>query len=153
MKRMGTLAWRAGLLVLVLATITMAAPAASAQDRPGDRPHGVAKVRLEKKFLLQADGTIILAARLECDPGWQSSDLSVSVTQGDASTGGFTTTAVTCDRNWHRVQFSIPPGIGAFQPGNATASAQFLVTNVLTGDSAGAHQNQVNVSIMAAAAT
>jgi hypothetical protein len=153
MKRMGTLPWRAGLLVLVLATITMAAPVASAQDRPGDRPHGVAKVRLEKKFLLQADGAIIVAARLECDPGWQSSDLSVSVAQGDSSTDGFTTTAVPCDRNWHRVKLSLPPGTGAFQPGKATASAQFLVTNVLSGDSAGAHQNQVSVSMIAAAAT
>jgi hypothetical protein len=150
MKQMGTRVRFAGLLVLVLATITMAAPAASAQDRPGDRPQGVAQVRLEKKFLLQADGTLIVAARLECDPGWQSSDLSISVTQGNASTDGFTTTAVPCDRNWHPVQFSLSPGTGTFQPGKATASAQFLVTNALSGDSAAAHQNQVSVSIVAA---
>jgi hypothetical protein len=151
MKRMGTLARRAGLLVLVLGTLAMAAPAAAAQDRPGDRPLGVAKVRLEKKFSLQPDGTMIVAARLECDSGWQSSDLSVNVTQGDASTSGVTTTAVACDRHWHAVQLSIPQGTGMFQPGKATASAQFLVTNVVSGDSAAAHQDHVGVSIAATA--
>lgn len=150
MKRKGALVRLAGLLVLVLATFAVAAPTASAQDRPGDRPRGVAKVRLDKKLSLHADGTMIVAARLECDPGWESSDLSVIIAQGAASTSGVTTTAVPCDRHWHQVQFSLSPGTGAFQPGKATASAQFLVTNVLSGDSAAAHQNQVTVSIAAA---
>jgi hypothetical protein len=150
MKRIGTVVWLAGVIVLVLATFTMAVPAASAQDRPGDRPRGVAKVRVDKKLQLGADGAIMVAARLECDPAWQSSDLSVSVSEGEASTDGFTTTSVPCDRHWHRVQFILPRGTGTFQPGKATASAQFLVTNVLSGDSAAARQNQVTVSIAAA---
>ena len=68
----------------------------------------MAKVRVEKKLSLQADGTMSVAARLECDPGWQSSDLGVSVTHCDARTGGVTTTAVACDRHWHLVQLSLP---------------------------------------------
>src|SRR6266581_4317605 len=106
-----------GLPVLVLAVTAMAVPAATAQDRPT----GVAQVKAGKRVLL----TVV--ARLECDPGWISSDLTVSVAQGlSTGTDGLIEPSVPCDGRWHRVQFGLPaPVAGTFQPGKATFRAQF----------------------------
>ena len=127
-----------GLPVLVLAVTAMAVPAATAQDRPT----GVAQVKAGKRVLLNADGTLTVVARLECDPGWISSDLTVSVAQGLLTgTDGLIEPSVPCDGRWHRVQFGLPaPVAGTFQPGKATFRAQFLVFNVETGDPAAGHE-------------
>src|SRR6266702_484821 len=94
-----------GLPVLVLAVTAMAVPAATAQDRPT----GVAQVKAGKRVLLNADGTLTVVARLECDPGWISSDLTVSVAQGlSTGTDGLIEPSVPCDGRWHRVQFGLP---------------------------------------------
>lgn len=124
-----------GLPVVALAVTTVAVPAAATQDRPT----GVAHVRVDKRVWLQADGTVTVAARVRCDPGWESGELDVRVTQGDSEADGFINTSVPCNRRWHRVQFGLPLGLGTLQRGKAALSGQFLVTNVASGDSAGAH--------------
>ena len=127
-----------GLPVLVLAVTAMAVPAATAQDRPT----GVAQVKVDKRVLLNADGTLTVVARLECDPGWISSDLTVSVAQGlSTGTDGLIEPSVPCDGRWQRVRFDLPaPVAGTFQRGKATFRAQFLVFNVETGDPAAGHE-------------
>ncbi len=124
--------------VLLLAVMAMAVPAATAQDRPT----GVAKVKVDKRVLLNADGTLTVVARLECDPGWISSDFTVSVAQGlMIGTDGLVEPAVPCDGRSHRVPFGLPaPVAGPFQPGKASFSAQFLVFNVASGDPAAGHE-------------
>jgi hypothetical protein len=124
--------------VLVLAVTAMAVPAAAAQDRPT----GVAKVKVDKRVLLNADGTLTLVARLECDPGWISSDFTVAVAQGlMTGTDGLVEPSVPCDGRSHRVLFDLPaPVAGPFQPGKATFRAQFLVFNVESGDPAAGHE-------------
>jgi hypothetical protein len=127
-----------GLPVLVLAITAMAVPAATAQDRPT----GVAQVKVQKRVLLNDDGTLTVVSRLRCDPGWVPSDLTVSVAQGPTTgTEGLIEPSIPCDGHWHRVQFDLPaPAVGTFQPGKATFSAQFLVFNVESGDPSAGHE-------------
>ena len=117
-----------------------AAPAEAASCRDtGDRPVCVAKAQLDKQAFLGSDGTLSVSLRIECDPGWVSSDVTVRVVQGDAEADGLTTTNVACDGHLHRIHLSLAPGAGSFHAGKASMSAQFLVTNAETGDSAAGH--------------
>ncbi|SRR6266516_1262216 len=148
-RRTRTLLRLFGLPGLALAVTAVTVPAAAAQGRPtGDRPTGVAEVRFEKTAWLQADGTLTVAARLECDPGWVSSDLTYSVGQVQAGAEGYILTSVPCDHRSHLVQFGVRPVAGAFQRGKATVRAQFLVFNTAMGDpSAGFYDGTVFIRL------
>lgn len=123
--------------VLVLAATASAVPVAMAQDRPV----GVAHEKSAKKVELNADGSLSGVTRLKCDPGWESSDFTVFISQGDVSSDGLVLTSIACDNKWHRVQYEVSaPGTGAFQPGKAHLVGQFLVFNVLSGDPSAAHE-------------
>jgi hypothetical protein len=129
--------------VLVLACMTVVAPAAMAQDRPV----GVAQEKTAKNISLNADGSLSVATKLECDAGWESSDFTVFISQGDVSTDGLIEPSVPCDGQWHSVQYDVPaPGNGTFHPGKAHFSGQFLVFNVNSGDPSAAHE-QITVSL------
>jgi hypothetical protein len=99
----------------------------------------VAKVQLDNTILLQPDGSLTVAARLSCDPGWIAGDLSVIIAQGGAETSAFLSTSIACDGHSHTVQLDAPVGLGSFMLGRAQMNAQFLLTNADTGDSAGGH--------------
>ena len=61
--------------------------------------------------------------------------------QGASTADGFASASVPCDGRWYPVDVPLV-GSGSFQPGKVTFSfLQFLVTNAVTGDSAGAHDN------------
>jgi hypothetical protein len=105
-----------------------------------DRPAGVAFVKANPIVQLKANGSVAVTDKIRCMPGWQSSDLSVHVSQANgAYADGFVTTAVACNNKWHTIHLTLPKGFGKLHRGNATISSQFLVTNVQSGDSAGAH--------------
>ena len=124
--------------VLVLTTGAVAVPAAMAQDRPV----GVAHEKTVKQVQINADGTLTATTRLECDQGWESSDFSFFVTQGDASTSGFIDPGIACDGKWHQVQYQVPTGLGTFHPGKAQFSGQFLVFNLDSGDPSASHEQK-----------
>lgn len=118
--------------VLVLAATAAAAPVAMAQDRP---------------VHLNPDGSLSVVTRLACDPGWESSDFTVLVSQGDVSTDGLVEPAIPCDGRRHSVRYDVPaPGNGTFHRGQAHFNGQFLVFNVDTGDPSAAHE-QTTVSL------
>jgi hypothetical protein len=128
--------------VLVLATAA-AVPVAMAQDRPV----GVAHEKTAKKVHLNADGSLSAITRLKCDPGWESSDFTVFISQAGISTDGLVEPSIPCDGRWHRVQYDVPaPGNGTFNPGKAHFNGQFLVFNVDSGDPSAAHE-QTTVSL------
>jgi hypothetical protein len=122
-----------------LGSITVAAPAAAT----GDHPTGVAFVRAWHNYNLHQDGTVAVGLGVRCVPGWQSAELDIHLHQGDVDGDAFTVRNVVCNDKWHKVLFRVTDASGAFQAGAVQTSAQFLVTNVETGDSAGAHDEQV----------
>ena len=136
-----------GAFVLVLGAVA-ASPATAAT---GDRPKNVAEVKAGNLVLLHPDGTVTVAVRVRCDPGWVPAELSAQLTQGQASIGGFTIPSVPCDGRWYAVEFDLSDGSGQLQPGRVTFGfLQFLVTNAVTGDSAGAHDNGATARIQLA---
>jgi hypothetical protein len=133
----------AALPVLVLASMAMVVPAAMAQDRPV----GVAHEKTAKNISLNTDGSLAVTTKLECDIGWESSDFTVFISQGDVSTDGLIEPSIPCDGRWHSVQYDVPaPGNGTFHPGKAHFNGQFLVFNVNSGDPSAAHE-QTTVSL------
>jgi hypothetical protein len=131
------------LLIAVLGVVTFViGSTAGAWAVPG-REKPVVEVRAENIVLLNPDGTLTLAAQLRCDPGWVTTDLTAIVDQGPATIAeGYTLVTVPCDDRWHRFEFTIPVTVGTFQPGKVTISfLQFVVTNEVTGDPDGAHDN------------
>jgi len=122
---------------VVLGGAALGTTSASAVN--GDRPKNVAAVTASKQIVLSSDGSLTVTQKVECDPGWEPAELDAQVNQGDAVTSSFTIPAVHCDGKWHSVTFGIGSGSGGFVPGKASISSQFLVTNVDSGDSAGAH--------------
>jgi hypothetical protein len=125
---------------VVLGGAAVGTTAASAVN--GDRPKNVAAVTAGKQIVLTAGGSLTVTQKVECDPGWEPAELDAQVNQGDAVTSSFTIPAVACDGKWHTVTYDIGSGTGGFAPGKATISSQFLVTNVESGDSAGAHDQR-----------
>lgn len=133
--------------VLVLASMAVVVPTAMAQDRPV----GVAQENTAKNISLSTDGSLSVTTKLECDAGWQSSDFTVFISQGDVSTDGLIEPSIPCDGKWHSVQYDVPaPGNGTFHPGKAHFNGQFLVFNVNSGDPSAAHE-QITVSLRLAA--
>lgn len=125
------------LAVLVLAGTAMAAPVAMAQDRPV----GVAHEKTAKKVHLNSDGSLSVISRLSCDPGWESSDFTVLISQGDVSTDGLVEPSIPCDGQWHVVRYDVPaPVNGTFHRGQAHFTGQFLVFNTGSGDPSAAHE-------------
>ena len=123
--------------VMVLAATAAAAPVAMAQDRPV----GVAHEKTAKQVHLNRDGSLSVVTRLECDPGWESSDFTVFISQGDVSTDGLVEPAIPCDGRRHVVRYDVPaPGTGTFHRGKAHVNGQFLVFNVESGDPSAAHE-------------
>jgi hypothetical protein len=125
-------------LTLVAATV-LAAPAAVA----GDRPTNVAFVQAWKKVYLHHDGSVTVTAGVRCVPGWEGGELDMRVSQGiNNDADGFVEATVTCDNAWHPVRFTLHDVAGAMKVGPAQISSQFIVTNVDSGDSAGAHDQR-----------
>jgi hypothetical protein len=135
--------WARRMLTLVFgASVLLSSSVAVASAATGDRPKNVAKVKADNFALLHGDGTVAVAAQVRCDPGWVAGELSATLTQGESSVSGYTIPSVSCDGRRHRVEFDLVDSSGPFQPGKVTFSfLQFLVTNAVTGDSAGAHDN------------
>jgi hypothetical protein len=121
----------AGLLALTAMTGVAAAT--------GDRPTNVAFVRAWHNDIVHQDGTVAVGVRVRCVPGWEPAELDVSLHQDGVEGDGFTIPTVRCNGHWHKVQFTISDVSGAFHAGAVQISTQFLVTNVESGDSAGAH--------------
>jgi hypothetical protein len=130
-----------GAVMFVLGSVVVtAAPAGAAACKESpDRPVCVADLQLDKKIALQADGSMVVMARLECDPGWRSSDLTVTVTQGQSQGDGLLLTSVPCDGSFYAAQLAVAPGVGSFQKGKAKMNGQFLVFNLDSGDPSAAH--------------
>jgi hypothetical protein len=106
-----------------------------------DRPVGVAHEKTAKKVLLNPDGSLSLVTRLACDPGWESSDFTVFISQGDVSTDGLVEPSIPCDGRWHTVRYDVPaPVNGTFHRGQAHFNGQFLVFNTGSGDPSAAHE-------------
>ena len=106
------------------------------------RPTNVAAVQADQVVLLHSDNTVTVTAKVRCDQDWVAAELSVILSQGVATSSGFTLVSAPCNGRWHQVSFDLVDTAGTFQHGNASFSfVQFLVTNVDTGDSAGAHDN------------
>jgi hypothetical protein len=123
--------------VLVLAATAAAAPVAMAQDRPV----GVAHEKTAKKVHLNTDGSLSVVTRLACDPGWDSSDFTVIISQGDVSTDGLVEPSIPCDGRRHVVRYDVPaPVNGTFHRGEAHFNGQFLVFNTGSGDPSAAHE-------------
>lgn len=123
--------------VLVLAGTAMAAPVAMAQDRPV----GVAHEKTVKQVHLNQDGSLSAVTRLSCDPGWESSDFTVFISQDDVSTDGLVEPSIPCDGRWHVVRYDVPaPVNGTFHRGQAHFTGQFLVFNTSSGDPSAAHE-------------
>lgn len=137
--------WTKRLAAVVLGAamaVSLGAFGSSASAATGDRPTNVAAVKAGERVLLHKDGTLTVAARLRCKPGWVAEEVSATLGQGEASASGFAVVSVPCDRQWHRVTFDLGDSAGAFHPGPVTFNfLQFLVTNASSGDSAGAHDN------------
>ncbi len=132
------------LAVLFAAAVAMSlgAVGSSASAATGDRPTHVAAVKAGAVARLHADGSVTVAARLRCKPGWVAEEVSATLGQGDASASGVAVVSVPCDWQWHRVTFTLGDSTGSFHPGRVTFNfLQFLVTNAASGDSAGAHDN------------
>jgi hypothetical protein len=123
--------------VVVLTATAAAAPVAMAQDRPV----GVAHEKTAKKVHLNRDGSLSLVTRLSCDPGWESSDFTIFISQGDVSTDGLVEPSIPCDGRRHTVRYDVPaPVNGTFHCGKAHFNGQFLVFNVESGDPSAAHE-------------
>jgi hypothetical protein len=147
--------WARRMLMPVLSAsflLSVGIAVSSASATPGEpRPRGVADVKDAQLVLLHADGTVTVAARVRCDPEWVPAELSAILAQGETSISGYTIPSVPCDTRWHLVEFNLVDGSGALHPGKATFSLlQFLVTNAVTGDSAGAHDNGAPVRLQLA---
>jgi hypothetical protein len=131
------------IVVLAATAATAAAPVAMAQDRPV----GVAHEKTAKQVHLNRDGSLSVVTRLSCDPGWESSDFTVIISQGDVSTDGLVEPAIPCDGRRHVVRYDVPaPVNGAFHRGKAHFNGQFLVFNTGSGDPSAAHE-QITVSL------
>jgi hypothetical protein len=124
-----------GSALIGIAGMTVAISPAGATDRPTN----VGFVRVWHNYNLHHDGTVSVGGGLRCIPGWQSEELDILLGQDGVEGSGSTTVSIVCDNNWHPVAFTITDISGPFHPGEAQISAQFLVTNVDSGDSAGAH--------------
>jgi hypothetical protein len=105
----------------------------------GGRPVGVAFVHAWKNVYLH-HGVTIVSASVRCKPGWEGGELDLRVTQGGSYADGFTDAIVTCDNVWYPERFTISGGYGTLHAGGAQISSQFIVNNVDSGDSAGAHE-------------
>jgi hypothetical protein len=131
--------------LVVAGTLALTAPIATAQAMAaGDRPVGVASVRAGNAVVASADGTTLtVVERISCQPGWEPAELDAFLTQDNTSeAGGFVIPTIPCDGRQHRVVMTVAVGAGPFVPftrGPVSISSQFLVTNVDSGDSAGAH--------------
>jgi hypothetical protein len=128
-----------GLIGLAAVTVGTAPAAAT------DRPTNVAFVRAWHNDNLHHNGTVTVGAGVRCVAGWAPAELDMRVTQGPnpgSEADGFTIPTVACDNRWHKVLFTLTDVSGTLHAGVVAISAQFLVTNVESGDSAGAH-NQV----------
>jgi hypothetical protein len=135
MRVKAAIAASVGTGLIGLAAVTVGTTPAAATDRPTK----VAFVRVWHNYNLHRDGSLSVGAGVRCVPGWQSVELDVLLHQGGVEGDGFTVPTVVCDNSWHPVVFTMTDVSGAFHAGNAHVSAQFLVTNVDSGDSAGAH--------------
>jgi hypothetical protein len=117
---------------------------APAQAATGDRPTGVASVRAGNHVTQSADGTTLtVVERISCQPGWEPAELDAFLTQDNTSeAGSFVIPTIPCDGHTYKVVMTVPVATGLFVPfqsGPVSISSQFLVTNVDSGDSAGAH--------------
>jgi hypothetical protein len=127
-----------GLIGLAAVTVGTAPAAAT------DRPTNVAFVRAWHNDNLHHNGTVTVGAGVRCVAGWAPAELDMRVTQGpngEAEADGSTIPAVSCDNRWHKVLFTLTDVGGTLHAGVVTINAQFLVTNVESGDSAGAHNS------------
>jgi hypothetical protein len=83
-----------------------------------------------------ADGSVPATIRARCDDGLNAFELDVAIRQeatfGSASLLG--PNVVPCDRKWHRIDFTVRPETGAFQPGPATVEAFLAVFDPVAGD-------------------
>jgi hypothetical protein len=127
-----------GLIGLAAVTVGTAPAAAT------DRPTNVAFVRAWHNDNLHHNGTVTVGAGVRCVAGWAPAELDMRVTQGpngEAEADGSTIPTVRCDNRWHKVLFTLTDVGGTLHAGAVTINAQFLVTNVESGDSAGAHNS------------
>ncbi len=141
--------WARRIFAVVLGAavaMSVVAMGSSATAATGDRPTHVAAIKAGAVARLHADGSVTVAPRVRCKPGWVSEEVSATLVQGESSASGVAVVTVPCDSQWHRVPFTLGDSTGSFHPGRATFSfMQFLVTNAASGDSAGAHDNGASV--------
>ncbi len=124
------------LSIMAVGVGTLVTSPAAAQDRPT----GVAAVKAGHSPILKAHGIVVVTTFVRCDPAWESAQLDAQVNRGFTDYAqGYTIPTIRCDNNWHKVVFRISTASGRMTPGKVTISTQFLVTNLETGDSAGAH--------------
>ncbi|MBV9485705.1 MAG: hypothetical protein JO246_06565 [Frankiaceae bacterium] len=120
------------------ATVMTAGPA-----KAGGRPANVAFVHAVKRVVLHKNGDLTVRAWLRCKPGWSPAELSMQVNQGTDEVGsGYIIPTVPCDNAFRRVHFRISDSTHGFAAGDAHISAQFLITNNYSGDSAGGHSSK-----------
>lgn len=116
---------------------TLFGPPAQAEEFP---PPDAVAVSAAKVARLQPGGVVEGSARVKCAPEWQAGDLSVQVDRSFTDYAqGITQPDVPCDDRWHRVRFTATTVSGTLDPGRVTISMQFVVTHVVFGDPAGAH--------------
>jgi hypothetical protein len=121
-----------------MGSLALAAPA-----RAGGRPVGVAFVQAWKKVYLHEGGAkLTVTAELRCVPGWESTELDMQVNQDAQAASNYTIVNIPCDNGWHTVRFFIEGVTPPMHVGAVTISSQFLVNNLDSGDSAGAHDVQ-----------
>jgi hypothetical protein len=127
-------------MLMLGSAVVLAAPAGAAACKESpDRPGCVADLQLDKEIALQPDGSVVVTARLECDPGRESSDLTVTVTEGQSQGDGLLLTSVPYDGSFHAVQLAVAAGVAAFQKGKAQMNGQYLVFNLDSGDPSAGH--------------
>jgi hypothetical protein len=131
------------ILVLGASVLVFGGVVASSASAARGEPKDVAEVQARNLVLLNPDGTLTVAVRVRCDPGWVFQEVDAVVDQGvSVFADGLTSAPVSCDGRWHRVQFDLVTRAGTFQPGKVTFSLlQFGVTNEVTGDFEGVNDN------------
>lgn len=89
--------------------------------------NAAADVKIGDQARIEADGTLLLPVWARCQRPWVVQELAIDVSQesgsGGTASGDF---GLVCDGRWRRVEVSIEPVPGPFQPGEVIIAHAFF---------------------------
>jgi hypothetical protein len=126
-------------------------PVATATDSDTVWVAPAAAVKIGARASLDAQGSLVLPLWVKCQRPWLVQDLAVDAAQ-ESGTGGSVSGdfGIVCDARWDRVEVTIVPVPGPFQPGTAEVHAFFTVLDPDSFDPVAQGQDTATVDVVAA---